>query len=118
MSTLRYADGTLVQTHDAFTIAHSPTGIQILGTDGSIEAVDAMVQDPIGTILVRDASGEHTVEPDDRRDLYEINVEAFAATTHGVGTPTATGLEGLRAVQVALGVRDAAETGHQVSIGD
>ena len=38
MSTLRYADGTLVQTHDAFTIAYAPTGLQVLGSDGSIEA--------------------------------------------------------------------------------
>ena len=57
MSTLRYADGTLVQTHDAFTVAYSPTGLHVLGSEGSIEATNAMSQDPIGTILVRDANG-------------------------------------------------------------
>jgi 1,5-anhydro-D-fructose reductase (1,5-anhydro-D-mannitol-forming) len=118
MSTLRYAAGTLVQTHDAFTIAHSPTGFQVLGTDGSIEATAAMVQDPVGTILLRDSNGERDVEPDDRRDLYEINVDAFAAAVRGEGDPTATGLEGLRAVQVALAVREAAESGRLVSITD
>ena len=109
MSTLRYADGTLVQTHDAFTIAYSPTGLQVLGSDGSIESPAAMVQDPVGTILLRDSSGEREIEPEDRRDLYEINVAAFAAAVNGEGTPTATGLDGLRAVQVALAVREAAE---------
>ena len=118
MSTLRYADGTLVQTHDAFTIAYAPTGLQVLGSDGSIEARGAMVQDPVGTILLRDSSGEREVEPEDRRDLYEINVAAFAAAVRGEGTPTATGLDGLRAVQVALAVREAAESGHRVSITD
>jgi len=118
MSTLRYADGTLVQTHDAFTIAHSPTGLQVLGSEGSIEATAAMVQDPVGTILLRDSSGEREVEPEDRRDLYEINVAAFAAAVRGEGAPTATGLEGLRAVQVALAVREAAESGRRVSITD
>jgi 1,5-anhydro-D-fructose reductase (1,5-anhydro-D-mannitol-forming) len=118
MSTLRYADGTLVQTHDAFTIPYSPTGLQVLGSEGSIEAVGAMVQDPTGTILLRDASGEREVEPEDRRDLYEINVAAFAAAAHGEGVPTATGLDGLRAIQVALAVREAVETGHRVSISD
>ena len=118
MSTLRYADGTLVQTHDAFTIAHAPTGLQVLGSDGSIEAPGAMVQDPVGTILLRDSSGEREVEPEDRRDLYEINVAAFAAAVRGEGTPTATGLDGLRAVQVALAVREAAESGRRVSITD
>jgi 1,5-anhydro-D-fructose reductase (1,5-anhydro-D-mannitol-forming) len=116
MSTLRYADGALVQTHDAFTIAHSPTGLQVLGSDGSIESTASMVQDPVGTILLRDSSGEREVEPADRRDFYEINVAAFAATVRGEGAPTATGLDGLRAVQVALAVREAAESGRSVSI--
>jgi len=116
MSTLRYADGTLVQTHDAFTIAYAPTGLQVLGSDGSIESVGAFVQDPVGTILLRDASGERVVEPEDRRDLYEINIASFAAAIRGDGTPTATGLDGLRAVQVALAVREAAESGQRVSI--
>jgi 1,5-anhydro-D-fructose reductase (1,5-anhydro-D-mannitol-forming) len=116
MSTFRYADGTLVQTHDAFTIAYSPTGFQVLGSDGSIESPAAMVQDPVGTILLRDASGEREVEPEDRRDLYEINIAAFAAAVRGEGNPTATGLEGLRAVQVALAVREAAESGQRVSM--
>jgi 1,5-anhydro-D-fructose reductase (1,5-anhydro-D-mannitol-forming) len=58
------------------------------------------------------------VEPEDRRDLYEINVAAFVAAVRGVGAPTATGIEGLRAVQLALVVREAAESGHRVSITD
>ena len=118
MSTLRYADGTLALTHDAFTIAYSPTGLQVLGSEGSIEAAGAMVQDPVATILLRDSSGEREVQPRDRRDLYEINVAAFAAAIRGEGTPTATGLDGLRAVQVALAVREAAESGQRVSIAD
>ncbi len=31
MSTMRYANGTLVQTHDAFTVAHAPTGLHVIG---------------------------------------------------------------------------------------
>jgi 1,5-anhydro-D-fructose reductase (1,5-anhydro-D-mannitol-forming) len=116
MSTLRYADGTLVQTHDAFTIPYSPTGLQVLGSEGSIEAAGAMVQDPTGTILMRDSYGERVVEPQDRRDFYETGLAAFAAAVSGDGTPTATGLDGLRAVQVALAVREAAETGKRVSV--
>jgi predicted dehydrogenase len=34
----------------------------------------------------------------------------------GEGTPTATGLDGLRAIQVALAVREAVGSGHRVSI--
>ena len=118
MSTLRYADGTLVQTHDAFTISYAPTGLQVLGSDGTIESAGAFVQDTVGTILLRDASGEREVEPEDRRDFYEINVAAFAAAVNGEGTPTANGLDGLRAIQVALAVREAAESGQRVSIAN
>ena len=118
MATLRYADATLVQTHDAFTTPHAPTGFHVLGSDGSIEARAAMVQDPVGTILLRDASGEREVEPQDRVDLYEVGIAAFAAAARGEGTPTATGLDGLRAIQVALAVREAAESGLRVSITD
>jgi 1,5-anhydro-D-fructose reductase (1,5-anhydro-D-mannitol-forming) len=75
-----------------------------------------MVQDPAGTVLLRDASGEREVEPEDRRDLYELNLAAFAAAVRGEGTPSATGLDGLRAIQVALAVREAAESGRRVSI--
>ena len=45
-------------------------------------------------------------------------VAAFAAAVRGEGDPTATGLDGLRAVQVALAVREAAESGRRVSITD
>jgi 1,5-anhydro-D-fructose reductase (1,5-anhydro-D-mannitol-forming) len=116
MSTLRYADGTLAQTHDGFTTAFARTGLQVHGSEGSIEAAAAMVQDPVATIVLRDASGEREVEPEDRRDFYEINLAAFAAAVHGEGAPTATGLDGLRAVQVALAVREAAESGRRVSM--
>ena len=56
------------------------------------------------------------MQPDDRRDLYEINVAAFVAALRGEGAPTATGVDGLRAVQVALAVRDAAGSGRNVSV--
>jgi 1,5-anhydro-D-fructose reductase (1,5-anhydro-D-mannitol-forming) len=116
MSSLRYADGTLVQTHDAFTIAYAPTGLQVLGSDGTIDSAGAFVQDPVGSILLRDSSGEREVEPEDRRDLYETNVAAFADAVRGEGSPTATGLDGLRAIRVALAVHEAFQTGRRVSI--
>ena len=118
MATLRYADGALVQTHDAFTDrvrSDRPAGPRV-GRQPSSRRT-CMTQDPIGTIVLRDASrrtGDRG--PDDRRDLYEINVGAFAAAVRGeADDPTATGLDGLRAAQVALAVRQAAEIGERVA---
>ena len=57
MATMRYADGTLVQTHDAFTVAYAPTGLHVMGSDGAIFATDVMTQEPDRHRRLRDASG-------------------------------------------------------------
>jgi 1,5-anhydro-D-fructose reductase (1,5-anhydro-D-mannitol-forming) len=116
MSTMRYADGALVQTHDAFTVAYAPTALHVIGSDGAIMANDVMTQDPIGTVALRDARGEREVEVEDRRDLYEISLDGFAAAIAGVTeAPVVTGTDGYRAAQVALAVREASETGARVT---
>jgi 1,5-anhydro-D-fructose reductase (1,5-anhydro-D-mannitol-forming) len=115
MSTMRYASGVLVQTHDAFTVAYAPTGLHVIGEDGAILATNVMTQEPAGTVVLRDASGEREIDIPDRRDLYEISVAGFAAAVRGeAAEPVVTGLDGLRAAQVALAVREAAETGERV----
>ena len=115
MSTMRYANGVLVQTHDAFTVAYAPTGMHVIGEDGAILATDVMTQEPVGTVVLRDASGEREIDIPNRRDLYEINVGGFAAAISGeADRPVVTGLDGLRAAQVALAVRQAAESGERV----
>lgn len=117
MATMRYANGVLVQTHDAFTVAYAPTGIHVIGEDGAILATNVMTQEPVGTVVLRDASGEREIDIPNRRDLYDINVSGFAAAVHGeAARPVVTGLEGLRAAQVALAVREAAETGTRVEL--
>ena len=115
MTVLRYADGALVQTHDAFTVAYAPTGLHVLGEDGSIFATNVMTQDPVGTVVLRDQAGEREIDIPNRRDLYEINVDGFAAAVAGdAARPVVTGREGLEATQVALAVREALDTGTRV----
>ncbi len=115
MATMRYADGTLVQTHDAFTVRYAPTGLHVIGSDGAIFATNVMTQDPGGTLVLRDSSGEREIEVPDRRDLYDIGVGGFAAAVRGESDqPVVTGVDGLRAAQVALAVRQAVDTGERV----
>jgi 1,5-anhydro-D-fructose reductase (1,5-anhydro-D-mannitol-forming) len=117
MATLRYADGALAQTHDAFTVRYAPTGVHVLGSDGSIFATNVMTQDPTGTVVLRDASGEREIEVPDRRDLYDLSVGGFAAAARGeADRPVATGIDGLNAAHVALAVRQAAESGERVTL--
>ncbi len=115
MATLRFGDA-LVQLHDAFTVAHCPSSVEVIGTEASIRGVDIMTQEPVGT-LWRTVDG-HTEEVvvSNRRDLYDIALDGFRSAIAGLGPPTVTAAEGLSALAGALGVVEAASTGRNVSI--
>jgi 1,5-anhydro-D-fructose reductase (1,5-anhydro-D-mannitol-forming) len=110
MSVLRYEDEVLVQTHDAFTVAYAGTGLEVHGVDGSIVSTDVMGQDPIGTVVLRDVTGEREVDIPDRRDMYEVALEAFAKAVEEKSEPAVTGVDGVHALAVALAVQEAASS--------
>jgi 1,5-anhydro-D-fructose reductase (1,5-anhydro-D-mannitol-forming) len=116
VTALRYEGDVLVQTHDAFTVAHARTGLEVHGSDGSIVATDVMTQDPVGRVVLRTAPGEQDIEPPDRRDLYEVALEAFAGAARGAGHPLVDGADGVRALAVALAVKEAAESGRTMPV--
>jgi 1,5-anhydro-D-fructose reductase (1,5-anhydro-D-mannitol-forming) len=116
MSVLRYEGDVLAQIHDAFTVAYAGTGLEVHGVDGSIVATDVMGQDPIGTVVLRNAAGEQEVDIPDRRDLYEVSVEAFARAIEEKSEPAVTGVDGVRALAVALAVQEAASSGRRVPV--
>ena len=58
MAVLRFDNGVLAQLHDAFTVKHAGTGLEIHGTEGSIIARNVMTQRPVGEVVLRAASGE------------------------------------------------------------
>jgi 1,5-anhydro-D-fructose reductase (1,5-anhydro-D-mannitol-forming) len=116
MSVLRYEGDVLAQIHDAFTVAYAGTGLEVHGVDGSIVATDVMGQDPIGTVVLRNAAGEQEVDIPDRPDLYEVSVEAFARAIEEKSEPAVTGVDGVRALAVALAVQEAASSGRRVPV--
>lgn len=116
VSALRYEGDVLVQTHDAFTVSYAPTRLEVHGTEGSAFAIDVMTQDPVGQVFLRDKKGEREVAVPDRRDLYEVALEAFAAAASGAGTPVVDGNGGARALAVALAVKESAESGCKVAV--
>jgi 1,5-anhydro-D-fructose reductase (1,5-anhydro-D-mannitol-forming) len=116
VTALRFEGDVLVQTHDAFTIAYAGTGLEVHGSEGSLIGIDVMTQDPIGRVLLRDQRGEQEVSVPDRRDLYEITLEAFAAAANGDGRPVVDGTDGALALALALAVKEAAETGRTVGV--
>src|SRR5262245_90428 len=58
MAVLRFGNGVLAQLHDAFTVKHAGTGLEVHGSESSIVARDVMTQRPSGEIVLRNASGE------------------------------------------------------------
>ena len=115
MATLRFDNGVLAQLHDAFTVKHAGTGLEIHGTEGSIVGREVMTQQPVGEVLLRTAAGEQQVALEHER-LYERGVAAFCAALRGEGSPAATGEDGVRSLAAALAVDEACRSGRAVHI--
>jgi 1,5-anhydro-D-fructose reductase (1,5-anhydro-D-mannitol-forming) len=110
MAVVRFDNGVLAQLHDAFTVKHAGTGLEIHGTEGSILARNVMTQKPAGEVTLRNASGESQI-PIEHDNLYERAVRAFAAAMAGGGAPSASGEDGVRSLATALAVLESSRTG-------
>jgi len=110
MAVLRFDNGVLAQLHDAFTVKHAGTGIEVHGELGSIVGRNVMTQQPVGEVVLRTAAGERVV-PVEHENLYVRGVAAFCAATRGSGTPSASAEDGVRSLATALAVVDACRTG-------
>lgn len=115
MAVLRFDNGVLAQLHDAFTVAHAGTGLEIHGEAGSLIARNVMTQQPVGELLLRTAAGEQAV-PVEHEDLYQRGVAAFCAALRGEGPPAASAEDGLRSLAVALAVAESCRTGATVRV--
>jgi len=119
MVTIEYRDlddrPILAQTHDAFTVTADPTRLTLHGTRGTIDVIDAMSQEPRGTIELLTAAGRRELRPP-QRDPYGIVLDAFAAATTGDGQPTVTAYEGIAALRVALAAEESATSGRVVEL--
>jgi len=120
MTVIRYErDGlppVLAQTHDSFTVGYAGTSLEVHGTDGTIQVLDAMTQDAQGEIVLTTESGATSVDVDCSDDLYLIGLRAFTEAVAGTGSPTATGRDGLMALKVALAAQESANSGRTVHI--
>jgi 1,5-anhydro-D-fructose reductase (1,5-anhydro-D-mannitol-forming) len=121
MTILEYAAGDhgvpgLAQTHDAFTVRYPGTSMEIHGETGAIVIGDAMTQDTPGTVELHTAAGVERINVDVSDDLYHINVRAFVAAVRSEGRPTATGQDGLEALEVALAVEESLRSRRTVNL--
>ncbi len=117
MAALRFGD-VPVQTHDAYTVEHCPTTVEVIGTEACVIAAGVLAQEPAGTLWRVVGSEMTEIEVPDRRDLYEIVAEGFRVAIAGTGRPTVDGAAGLSALAGALAVAESAKTGRTVTVAD
>ncbi len=115
MSAWHMPSGTLVQTHEGFTIRHAGSGFEMHGTEGSIFAKNVMTQRPIGEVRLRTESGEEEIRYSDH-NLYERSLGLFTKAVAGEGSPSATGVDGVKSLAVAAAVKEAATTGQRTTV--
>jgi 1,5-anhydro-D-fructose reductase (1,5-anhydro-D-mannitol-forming) len=111
----RFKSGLIAQSHEGFTTRFAGTGFEVHGTEGSLFAKDVMTQKPIGSVVLRTASGEEELTFD-REDLYVRSVRAFHAAIRGEGTPSATGEDGVWSLAAAEAALESAKTGRAVKV--
>lgn len=116
MGVMRFRSGVPAQFHDAFTIKHTGTGLQVHGTEGSLLAEDVMTQAPIGRVYLRRGTQVEEVDLGEHEDLYIRAVRQFNQAVYGDGRPAATGEDGVRSLAVALAVRESSRTGQHVTV--
>jgi 1,5-anhydro-D-fructose reductase (1,5-anhydro-D-mannitol-forming) len=116
MGVMQFHGGVQAQFHDAFTIRHAGTGLQVHGTEGSLFAEDVMTQRPIGRVSLRRADSVEAVPLDPPEDLYTRGVRCFTEAIHGRGEPSATAEDGIRSLAVGLAVLESTRTSRHVRV--
>jgi 1,5-anhydro-D-fructose reductase (1,5-anhydro-D-mannitol-forming) len=116
MGVIRFPDSVLAQFHDAFTIKHGKTGLEIYGTEGALIGDEVMTQEPKGTVVLRREDKLEKVPLHDPEDLYAHQVRHFTAAIRGTGTPFTTADDGIRSLAVALAVRESVATERAVRV--
>jgi 1,5-anhydro-D-fructose reductase (1,5-anhydro-D-mannitol-forming) len=115
MSVWAMPSGAMVFCHESFTHRFAASGLEVHGTQGSILARGVMSQDPVGEIDLESATGTTRVEFD-RVGLYETVVRNFCAAVVGKATLAASGRDGVKSLQIAYAVRNAALSGQRQTV--
>jgi 1,5-anhydro-D-fructose reductase (1,5-anhydro-D-mannitol-forming) len=115
MGVLRMRGGQLVSFHDAFTVPHAGSGVELHGSEGSLIGRGVMSADPVGEVLLRGPGTDEEIVIPDRRPLYEQAIRCFNRAVSGGGEPLTSGRDGLASLAVAVAAAESARIGHAVA---
>ncbi len=114
MGVFAFCNGVLCQFHDSFVVKHADMHFEIHGTDGSLYAEKAMSGQGGGKLFLRRGDARTEIDCGAYEELHTRAVKLFNAAVRGHGQPAVSGEDGVRSLQIALAVRDAANTGRRV----
>jgi 1,5-anhydro-D-fructose reductase (1,5-anhydro-D-mannitol-forming) len=115
MMILRMPSGAIVQTHEAFTVPHAGSGLEVHGKTGSLFASNVMTQRPIGEVWVVTEAGRRDI-PVEPHNLYAFSLGKFAAAIRGEGAPAASGHDGVKSLAIALAAQQSAREGRRITV--
>ncbi|MGY4494623.1 Gfo/Idh/MocA family protein [Pseudomonas sp. TE3610] len=115
MGVMRFKSGLIAQFHDSFTAKHAHTGLEIIGTEGTLIARDVMTQQPIGEVCLVNAEGTRKLILE-HVNLYETGFRAFGEAVAGRSEPAATGQDGVWSLATGIAVVEAARTGRTTPV--
>jgi 1,5-anhydro-D-fructose reductase (1,5-anhydro-D-mannitol-forming) len=115
MATWEFARNIVAQTHEAFTATDARTGIEFIGTEGSIIGEDNMAQRPTGSVTLRRNGKSESIDTPPN-NLYELAISRFVGTTRGGNVPSATGIDGYWSLAGALACAQSARTGRTTPV--
>jgi 1,5-anhydro-D-fructose reductase (1,5-anhydro-D-mannitol-forming) len=116
MGVMRMRGGQPVSFHDAFTVPHAGTGIELHGSEGSLIGRDLLMPDPVGRVFLRHVDDLEEVVIAERTPIYEEAVRRFDAAVRGEGTPLASGDDGIASLAVATAALESSRTVRMVAV--
>ena len=102
--------------HEAFTTSYASTVLAVYGTEGALIGNGIQSMQPVGSLTLRTAGGDHEVDLGRREDLYVRALRRFTEAVREGTAPAASGEDGIWSVAVAVAALESASTGRTIGL--
>ena len=117
VTTQRMTGDVMVSTYESCAAPFAGTALEVHGTRASLLGRGLLsVNEVMGEVSVRDENGVRVLAREAPEHLYRRGIRAFVNAITGEGVPVASGEDGLRALAVALAIKEAVVSGRRATI--
>lgn len=117
LAILRFDNGTLAYVNANQVVPDHQPDMAVYGTRGRVTGRGITRPNLSGGELRVRVDGEDSVTRHDNHDAYGRVISGFAAALRGGGAPAATGVDGLRSVELTEALAASARSGSTVRVG-